>query len=259
MDATTSIFRTPDVVLTPEGQPIRKDEIRNTADMLRYDLGRYRAWRSHSDADFKVKFKEVQRVQVERMKRTHADFLADDRYAAVTNFFLSDLYGGLDLTELAREVERALPLATRLLPDSVMRTSAVALELNALTGELDEAATTVLFDVLGKTEVNDENLIETYRHMGGFDMRQRQMELLRELGNGLDKYVRSRVIYATFKMANKPAHMAGLGSLYDFLGRGFEVMRPMGSAEEFIDTFLGREIQILNNLESGKPNPLVIN
>lgn len=258
MEAVSSIYRTPDLVFTPEGQALKKADIRTTADQMRYDLGRYRAWRGHGDEAFREKFVQVQQMQVERMKRTHADFLADSRYQAVTQFFLTDLYGGLDLSELAREVERALPIATRLLPDSVMRTSAVALELNALTGEMDEAVTTALFDVLGASTITDEGLVEAYRKVGHYDLRRRQMELLRELGAGLDKYVRSRVIYATFKIANKPAHMAGLGGLYDFLGRGFEVMRPMGSAEDFMNLFLDRELTILANLESGKANPLDI-
>jgi hypothetical protein len=49
--------------------------------------------------------------------------------------------------------------------------------------------------------------------------------------------------------------MAGLGGLYDFLGRGFEVMRPMGSAQEFINLFVSRERAIVDNIRAGKANP----
>ena len=63
------------------------------------------------------------------------------------------------------------------------------------------------------------------------------------------------MIYATFKIANKPAHMAGLGALYDFLGRGFAVMRPMGSAQEFLDLFLNREEAIMDNVYNLHPDP----
>ena len=65
----------------------------------------------------------------------------------------------------------------------------------------------------------------------------------------------SRVIYATFKIANKPAHMAGLGALYDFLGRGFSVMRPMGSAQEFLDLFLNQEQAIMDRIYANHPHP----
>jgi hypothetical protein len=49
--------------------------------------------------------------------------------------------------------------------------------------------------------------------------------------------------------------MAGLGGLYDFLGRGFEVMRPMGSAQDFINLFVSRERAIVDNIRADKPNP----
>lgn len=258
MSAANLPPRTPGLVYTPEGLPLRREDIKTLADQMRYELGRYRAWRSHQDEDFRQKFIAVQQNQATRLSHTHADLLNDPRYQAVTQFFLSDLYGGLDLTELAREVERALPIATRLLPESVMRTSAVALELNALTGELDEAVTAMLFETMGVTEITDKAMIEAHRACNHHTERQHQMILLAELGGGLDRYVRSRVIYATFKIAQRPAKMAGLGGLYDFLGRGFDVMRPMGSAHDFLQRFVGKELAIIDNIHSGKSDPYTV-
>ncbi|MDP2226592.1 MAG: hypothetical protein Q8J78_03845 [Moraxellaceae bacterium] len=255
MNVAGNTTRTPELVYTPEGQPLRREDIKTLADQMRYELGRYRAWRGHSDPAFHDQFVTVQKWQVERLKRTHADFLVDDRYKAITQFFLSEIYGGLDLNELAREVERALPIATRLLPDSVMRTSAVALELNALTGELDEGMAAMLFETMGVTDITEAALIEAYRRCNNQEERYRQLDLLAELGAGLDRYVRSRVIYATFKIAHRPAQMAGLGGLYGFLGRGFEVMRPMGSAADFLSVFVGKERAIVDAIFDGKPDP----
>ena len=81
------------------------------------------------------------------------------------------------------------------------------------------------------------------------------LAMLDELGGGLDRYVRSRVIYATFKIAHRPAKMAGLGGLYDFLDRGFAVMRPMGSAQDFLNQFIGKERAIVDALCAGTPDP----
>lgn len=258
MTAESPLYPAPELVQTPEGLSLHRSEIKTQADQMRYDLGRYRAWRCHESPERMEQFVAVQKWQAERLKRTHADLLADPRYQGITEFFLTDIYGGLDLSELAREVERALPIATRLLPESVMRTSAIALELNALTGELDEEVAETLFEKLGHKEVNEATLCEAYRMTSTPEIRQHQLKLLGELGLGLDRYVRSRVIYATFKIAGRPAKMAGLTGLYDFLGRGFEVMRPMGSAQDFISLFVNRELAIVDNLFAGKPDPFNI-
>lgn len=232
-----------------------RGDLRNTADLLRFEIQEFRSWRCHQDDAFNQRFVALQLWQVERLKNTHRHLLEDARYQAATEFFLSDMYGGLDLKELANEVERALPLASKLLPDSVLRTSGVALELNSITGELDQRMTEILFEEMGLTDITMTDYCHAYRQASSKELRYRQLDLVAELGLGLDRYVRSRVIYATFKLAHRPAHMAGLGGLYDFLGRGFAVMRPMGSAVDFIRLFAGIERQICDNIWAGSDTP----
>lgn len=227
----------------------------SSADRIRAGITRYRAWARHGDEALLACVKAVQAVQTARLRRTHEALLADERFAPITEFFLSDIYTGLDIEELAREVEKALPAATRLLPDSVLRTAVIAVEANALTGELDEI---IARDLLahGISTPTDSDLIEAYRRCGNWSARREQAQLLRDLGLGLDRYVRSRLITATFRMVARPARMAGLGGLYDFMGKGFDVMKPMKSVAEFLDVFLGREERILANLENGRDDPL---
>ncbi len=227
----------------------------STADQLRAELNEFRTWRCHHDEAFSNHFVKLQLWQVNRLKNTHAHLLKDERYRAATEFFLSDMYGGLDLTELANEVERALPIASRLLPDSVLRTSGIALELNSLTGELDQRMTEILFEDMKIEEVTAETYCEAYRRTSHQEARIRQLDLFAALGLGLDRYVRSRVIYATFKLAFRPAHLAGFGGLYDFLEKGFAVMKPMGSAVEFINSFAQVERTISAKIMNGDPNP----
>lgn len=230
--------------------------IHPTEARIRDGIARFRAWRRHSDAALAETVTQLQDAQIARLRRTHQRLLDDDRFRPITEFFLQEIYNGLDLTELAHEIERALPTAMRLLPDSVMRTAAIAVEANALTGELDEAVAAFLQQQA--LSVDDASIIAGYRHVGRYDDRQEQMRLLRELGLGLDRYVRSRLIFATFKMVKRPAHMAGLGGLYDFMAKGFAVMKPVHSVTDFLDLFIGRELQILTQLENGVDSPLDI-
>lgn len=229
----------------------------DTNTRIRAGISRYRAWSRHSNAALAAQVIAVQALQTARLRRTHHSLLADKRFAPITEFFLNDIYTGLELDELAREIEKALPVATRLLPDSVMRTAAIAVEANALTGELDEA---VAHDLLahGINAPTDTDLIASYRRLDQTDARHTQMHLLRELGLGLDRYVRSRLITATFKMSKGPAHMAGLAGLYDFMATGFAVMKPMKSVADFLDVFLGREARILDRLAQGASDPFAV-
>lgn len=237
---------------------MRRQRFSSNAESLRHEVAEFRRWRCHHDPAFKQHFIDIQKWQVASLRVRHANLLADPRYTAVTSFFLNEMYGGLDLTAMADEVESALPLATRLMPDAVLGTAAIALELNSITGELDQLTATVLFEEMGVTEITEANYCEAYRRACPRAEREYQMELIGLLGQGLDKYVRSRVIYASFRLAHKPAQYAGLTALYGFLDRGFTVMRPMGSAADFIAAFTGVELKVVDNIWSGRANPLQV-
>lgn len=227
--------------------------VTSTSTRIRAGITRYRQWLRHNDTQMAELVLMVQQLQTKRLRSTHADLLADPRFNPITEFFLSEIYTGLDLNELAREIEKALPVAIRMLPDSVMRTAAIAVECNALTGELDEAIATWLI-TRNITKPSDEDIIAAYQ-ASDLTLRHEQARLLRELGLGLDRYVRSRLITATFKMSAGPARMAGLAGLYDFMAKGFAVMKPMKSVADFLDVFIGRELKILDNLANGHPQP----
>lgn len=225
------------------------------SEQLRYELERYHALRQHREPAFRERLHALQAWQVRRLQHTHAALVADPEFRDATELFLNDIYGGIDLLPMAREIERALPYAVRLLPDSVLLTSATAIETMVLTQELDEALTALLPDADGDIAITHDAYVSAFRELGRLDDRRRQMTLLRELGQGLDRYVRSRVIFATFRLANGPAHRYGLGVLYDFLDRGFRVMRPMGSTQELFSRLTGAEEAILARIADGDADP----
>lgn len=227
------------------------------AEKLRYQLTRYHALRQHQEPDslFTQRLRELQVFQVRRLQHTHAALIADPVFHDATELFLTDIYGGIDLLPMALEIERALPIATRLLPDSVLGTSAIATEAMTLTQELDESLAELLFEKRGVSTLDFDNYAAAFHDMGRFDDRMHQLDLARQLGYGLDRYVRSRFVYATFRIASRPAHKYGLGILYDFLDRGFKVMRPMGSAHELFERLATAEKQIVERIAAGTPDP----
>ena len=224
---------------------------------LRHNLERYHALKQHDkqEAAFKDALYALQKWQGWRMRQTHQTLLDDEKYRVATEFFLEDIYGGADLRGLAHQAERAINAALRILPEKVMNTAVYALELNALSAELDERLAECLFFEMGAEDITEDGYTEAFRESASKEQRQRQVELAKLLAQGLDKYVRSRVVYSTFKLVRRPAERAGIGELYGFMGKGFDAMRPMRSASEVICRIVDREAELIDMIYSGYASP----
>ena len=227
----------------------------NTGEQLQHYLDRFFALRQHGDdAVFLRRLQRLQAWQGERLSRTHEYLLAQPATREGVRFLLDDVYGGRHLLPVAQEVRRALPKAMKLLPDSVMSTSASALEAAILTQELDEAVTEILGAQL------DQPLTEPV-YLAGFRQdhhhadRQRQLQLVAELGHKLDRYIRSRLVQTTFRLVRKPAHAAGFSNLYDFMARSFRVMKPVPSVGQLLEQIAARETHIMDRVYALHPSP----
>src|SRR5450432_1108600 len=75
--------------------------------------------------------------QAGRLNDTYADLARDPRYSDAIVFFRSDLYGPGDYSRRDADLARVVPLLVRVLPDAVVATVAKAMELSALSHELD--------------------------------------------------------------------------------------------------------------------------
>ncbi|EKF76122.1 hypothetical protein A11A3_01470 [Alcanivorax hongdengensis A-11-3] len=224
-------------------------------EQLQHYLERFFALRQHDDdAVFLARLRRLQDWQSQRLRHTHRHLLDDTATAPGIDFLLVDVYGGRDLLPVARDIRRALPKAMRLLPDKVMATSASALEAAILTQELDEAITTHLGERL-EQPLDEASYLAAFRQEGHRADRQRQLQLVAELGHRLDRYIRSRMLQTTFKMVRKPAHAAGFANLYDFMDRSFRVMKPVPSVGLLLEQLAAREEAIMDKVFAHHPAP----
>jgi len=187
--------------------------------------------------------------QAARLARTHADLLASPRMGLAAAFFLSDLYGSEDLTKIDANVRRIAPTLKRLLPLAGLEIVAEAIELEALSEELDFAMATVLGAKSNK--LTGAIYADAYRKVDRRADRERQIHLIENLGRALDRLVHQPFVGATLSMMHWPAHMAGLGELQDFLQRGYQAFVKMGSADELLRLVVGRESELLDALFAG--------
>lgn len=223
---------------------------------MREDLYRYQCLQQHdSSYAYAPQLMALQNWQIQRLAFTHKMLLRQSEYRVATQFVLNEVYGGIDLSPVATDIGRALPAASRLFSEKVLITAAKALELNALTGELDEAMVQMHFQELGHSTVTEQSYLEAYRACGHYGLRERQIELARGLGEGIDAYIASRMIYMGFKLAKQPARAAGLDSLYSFMQKGFDVLRPLGSASQFMDRITLPELRIVHDIKASVNNP----
>jgi hypothetical protein len=91
--------------------------------------------------------------------------------------------------------------------------------------------------------------------VGRGEDRERQIQLIDEVGTALDIYVRKPLIRSALVMMRKPAHLAGFGALHDFLDRGFAAFRNMHGAQEFLATVRARESDLMNRILAGDNAP----
>lgn len=191
--------------------------------------------------------------QSRRLRRTYADLEATPRYATAMQFFEADLYGGADFAQRDADLVRVVPAMKRVLPGNVIETVAVAVELNALSQDLDRA---MVDDLRAHGQAfGVADYCAAYRRVGRYDWRELQIRLIGHVGVSLDRFVRKPMVRGALAVMRKPARLAGLSALQDFLERGFAAFAQMRGAAEFLATIQSRETIIHEAIAGGNDAP----
>lgn len=191
---------------------------------------------------------EVKRWQAKRLAHTYADLARTRRYRDATAFFLEEVYGEKDFSRRDEEMLRIVPAMARILPASAVQTAGLAIELEALTEELDQR----LAAHLGEVAIDEASYARACRAASPRRERDHQVALVRAVGERLDQLVKKPFVGRTLKLMGRPARLAGLSGLQDFLERGYAAFREMDGAGEFLATFEEREAQVLDRIYDGK-------
>ena len=197
-----------------------------------------------TDTSLAERVTQVKRYQQARFAHTYADLLGHPRYAGAARFFLDDLYGPGDFSQRDTQFARIVPALVRLFPAEVVATVASLTALHALSEQLDnEMARHV--DVLPMTAAT---YATAWRRTGQPVSRQRQVDLMLDVGRALDLYTRRPLLRHSLRLMRAPARAAGLAALQSFLEGGFETFRAMHGAEEFLTQIANRERTMATSL-----------
>jgi hypothetical protein len=236
----------------------RSDASRPAQDALVRELERVERLHAERLADpgLAAALERVALWQGDRLHGTYADLAAQPRYSDAIDFFQTDLYGNVDFARRDADLARVVPVMVLMLPERVIATVAQAMELNALSHELDRALLERLPRRDGSFTVAE--YCAAYRQMDNRPARERQIALIGEIGAALDVYVKTPMIRTALVMMRGPAKLAGLWVLHDFLERGFSAFRKMDGAAEFLATIDRRELELMEALFAGRTVPLPV-
>jgi hypothetical protein len=190
--------------------------------------------------------------QSRRLNATYADLARDPRYAAAIAFFGGDLYGPGDFSRRDADLARVVPVMGKVLPEGVLATVAGAMELSALSHQLDRA---LLERLDPAAPLSLRAYCDAYRALGERRLRQRQIALIVSVGRALDRYIRKPLVRSALVAMRQPARVAGLGALQDMLERGFAAFRRMHGADEFLATVETRETALMDAIFAGDRAP----
>lgn len=236
------------------------DDKHRYAALMRSKLSRAKDLRAAAAAsiDDRADRNRLREWQSLRLARTHRDLLDSPRYGPAARFFLDDLYGPKDFSRRDDEVERIVPLMTRLLPPSALRTIAMAIGLDALSEELDSAMISALRAAGCMRQIDEQAYVGAYRACNNRPQREAQIRLVGEIGTALAALTRMPLLSGMLRMMRGPAHVAGLVELHEFLDRGFGAFKHMGSADEFLRTVRDRETALMVDWFAAPPDRTTI-
>jgi hypothetical protein len=192
----------------------------------------------------------LKRYQSGRLAETHADLLANPNTHDAALFFLEELYGAHDLSQRDVDLERIIPTLQKMLSYESLHTITEAIVLDALSERLD----TAMARVLG-TDFTDPMYIAAYRTATTREDRERQLDLVRELGDSLCELVDIPLLSVTLKIMKGPAMLAGLSDLHEFLETGFRTFKKMKKPALFVETIVGRERKVMEKIFAGRKDP----
>lgn len=194
-----------------------------------------------ADAGLRQRVQAVKVYQQRRLEASYADFLADRRHARAVRFFIDELHGPGDPTGRHAQIASIVPTLVRTFPREMVETVAALAAWYALSESLD----TGLGRRLRVGTVTPQRYATAWLAEGRAADRQRQVELMLDIGHRLDRHTRDPLLIGSLRLMRGPALLTGLGGLQHFLESGFDAFAAMRGAGRLLAAIEQREQAIV--------------
>ncbi len=185
----------------------------------------------------------IKHLQARRFAGTYQDLMHSDQYADCVRFFLDELYSEKNYAERDAQFARIAGAMERTFPEPVVATAQALARLHNLTEELDLAM--ALNWQLQPGLPDAQAYVRAWRAVGRREDRLWQLDTVQGIGQALGHLTRKPGLRLLLKMMRKPAQLAGLGTLQNFLEAGFSTFaglaRNHGTVSYFLETVKTRE------------------
>jgi len=196
----------------------------------------------------------LQQWQRRRLAITYSDLMSRESCRPACEFFLDELYGGLDFLKRDQDLDKVMPVMVRFLPGHALGSLAAAFELQAISLEFDIEVSRIL-SCEGRDELDLPGYANAYRACGDKPQREKQIELIRRLGIDLGRLVDKPLVSYLVRLLRGPAHAAGFGQLQQFLESGLASFRRLEDRSWFVERIYQREWMAMEKLFAGDEHP----
>lgn len=172
--------------------------------------------------------------QLEYLLPFFSDLYSREGYAEAIDFTMSDL-AGIGISSRDRDLERAAPAITTMLPLGALTTIATAAEMNARILEVNIGiCRCLLVDDDLPARITEYEYCVACREASSLDECAELVHLVTGLGRTLSALVNIPMIGITLRAMRAPANAAGFGALQEFLEKGYRTFRQIPDIEHFL-------------------------
>lgn len=185
--------------------------------------------------DFLDQYQAFVTWQNDYMSQFYDDFRVTKENAAAVEFVISDLTG-IGISARDHDLTRVVPVMTRMLPGKALETLAVAMELNSRILAINTAICRELHVKLESgSKISEKIYCLACRHVSSLDECLELVMLTKQVGHSLNHVTRIPMIGPILRAMRSPAHLAGFGSLQDFLETGYHTFTAINDVDRFLD------------------------
>lgn len=222
----------------------------SAATKFRQEIRRSNEWHDEylDDAQLLKNYDRFANWQLQYLLPFFSDLYERDGYAAAIDFTMSDL-AGVGISNRDRDLERAAPAITRMLPLQALATIASAAEMNARVLKVNIAiCRCLLVNNELPVVITEHHYCVACRKASSLDECVELVHLITGLGKTLKSLIKVPMIGMLLRAMRVPAHAAGFGALQQFLENGYFTFKRIPDIDHFLREIEDRMIRIFERI-----------